>query len=107
MQQVAVHFYQHKRLDCIVEAGMANAIAAVLDRSGVSGFSVLPILQGKGKINAWNSDGQVSDSANMLVFMCIVDGAKANDTIKSLMAAMQGRSGLLTVSDVLVCRSSD
>lgn len=89
-----------KRLDIIVEAPMKETITSKLDRARVSGYSVLPIIQGRGIGGSWESQGQISDTANMILVLCIVDASEADEMVDIVFDAMRDRIGFLTISDV-------
>jgi hypothetical protein len=48
-------------------------ISRQLDNLNVSGYSVMPIVEGRGMSNEWTSEGQVSNATNMVLLLCIVD----------------------------------
>ena len=90
---------RRKRIDVIVESLFLRTLTESLDRAGVSGYSVLPVLEGKGALNAWNSDGQVSNAASMVAVLCIVDPARTDHVMDVVFTAIKDRAGFLTVSD--------
>ena len=93
-----------KRIDIIVESPMMRTITRLLDAANVPGYSVLPILEGRGMANSWSSEGQVSNAANMVALLCIVDAAQADGVIESVLATIRDRIGFVTISDVYVVR---
>jgi nitrogen regulatory protein PII len=98
------NYHLKKRIDVIVEAPLMRMIANRLDRANVSGYSVTPVLEGRGMVNAWSSEGQVGNSANMIALLCVVDAAVVDGTVDSILNAIGDRVGFLTVSDVFVVR---
>ena len=97
-------YHLKKRIDIVVEAPMMRTLTNTLDQARVTGYSVLPILEGRGMLNAWSSDGQISDAANMLALLCIVDAAHADEVVDAVFAAIRDRIGFVTMSDVFVLR---
>lgn len=97
-------YHLKKRIDIIVESPLVRAITRQLDSANVSGYSVMPIIKGRGMVNAWTSEGQVSNAANMVALFCIVDPSRADTVIDAVLDAVQDRIGFLTVSDVFVIR---
>jgi len=97
-------YHPKKRIDIIVESLLLRTLSATLDRASVRGYSVLPILEGRGMLNAWNSEGQVSNAANMVALLCIVDSSQADQVIDAVFAAIHDRIGFVTISDVSVIR---
>jgi nitrogen regulatory protein PII len=97
-------YHAKKRIDIVVEAPLLRTIVSTLDRAGVPGYSVLPIVEGRGAQNAWHSQGQVGDATNMMAVLCIVDAAQADEVMDAVFAALQDRIGFITMSDVVVFR---
>ena len=97
-------YHLKKRIDIIVEAPLIRTITLQLDAARVPGYSVLPILEGRGMANAWTSEGQVSNTANMVALLCIVDASQADAVIDAVLAAIRDRIGFVTMSDVFVVR---
>jgi nitrogen regulatory protein PII len=97
-------YYLKKRIDIIVEAPLLRALTSTLDQARVPGYSVLPILEGRGMLNTWNSQGQVSDAVNMVALLCIVDPAHADEVVDAVFSAIRDRIGFVTMSDVFVLR---
>ena len=97
-------YHLKKRVDIIVEAPLLRTIVSTLDRAGVPGYSVLPIVEGRGSQYAWNSQGQIADSTNMMAVLSIVDPAQADEVMDAVFAAIRDRIGFVTLSDVFVLR---
>jgi nitrogen regulatory protein PII len=97
-------YHLKKRIDIIVEAPMIRTLTNTLDQARVPGYSVLPILEGRGMLNTWSSEGQISDAANMVALLCIVDAAHADEVVDAVFAAIRDRIGFVTMSDVFVLR---
>jgi nitrogen regulatory protein PII len=97
-------YHLKKRIDIIVEAPLMRTLTNTLDRASVTGYSVLPVVEGRGMQNAWSSQGQIGDATNMVAVLCIVDPGHADEVIDSIFAAIQHRIGFVTLSDVFVLR---
>ena len=97
-------YHLKKRIDIVVEVPLTRTIADQLVAAGVSGYSVLPILEGRGTINAWTAEGQVSNTANMVAILCIVDPSQVDAVIDVVLGIIRNRIGFVTIADVLVVR---
>ena len=97
-------YHLKKRIDIVVEVPLIRTLTNTLDRARVPGYSVLPILEGRGMLNAWSSEGQISDAANMVALLCIVDAAHADEVVDAVFVAIRDRIGFVTMSDVFVLR---
>lgn len=99
-----IKYHLKKRVDIIVEAPMMRAVIDKINRAGVPGYSVLPIIEGRGMDNSWNSQGQISDTTNMIAILCVVDEAQADDVVETVLSTIRDRIGFVTISDVYVVR---
>lgn len=97
-------YHPKKRIDIIVESVLLRTLTDTLDLTNVRGYSVLPILEGRGLLNAWSSEGQVSNAASMVALLCIVDSSQADQVADAVFAAIHDRIGFVTISDVSVIR---
>jgi len=95
-------YHLKKRLDIV--APLTRTIANLLDAANVPGYSMLPLLEGRGMINAWTSEGQVSNTGNMVAIFCVVDPSGADAVIETVLGIIRDRIGFVTIADVLVVR---
>ncbi len=93
-----------KRIEVVVEALLMRRIVERLDRANVSGYSVLPIIAGRGVDHEWTADGQVSNAAQMVAVVCIADASKVDEILEAVFAVISRQIGFVTVSDVFVIR---
>jgi PII-like signaling protein len=96
--------YTKKRIDIMVEAPLMQRVLNLLDEQGVSGYTVLPVLAGRGKDGAWHRDGVVGRAGALVMIFCIVDDARVDDILQPLFALVARQIGIVTVSDVQVIR---
>ena len=93
-----------KRIEIIIEAPLRRRLIEQLERSSVTGYSVLPVLAGRGLDGEWSCDGQVGDAASMLAIVCITDLAKADEVLENVFSVVSRQIGVVSVSDVAVIR---
>ena len=93
-----------KRIDIIIEMPLLRRITERFDKAGVSGYSVLPVIAGRGQTGAWSAGGQVSDVGQMAAIICIVDAGKADAVLDEVFAVVKKQIGFVTLSDVAVVR---
>ncbi|MFZ4748813.1 MAG: DUF190 domain-containing protein [Sphingomonas sp.] len=93
-----------KRIDLIVETPLKQRIIDCLDRANVSGYSVMPIVAGRGQDNSWTAEGQIGNSTQMVSIVCIADASKVDDLLGSLLDLISHQIGFVTISDVFVVR---
>lgn len=99
-----MQMHPKKRLEIFIEAPLMRRIAERLDRAGVTGYSILPVIAGAGRGGAWSTDGQVSDATRQLAIVCILDAARLPDVLESVYEVVSHQIGLVAVSDVEVVR---
>jgi PII-like signaling protein len=96
--------YQKKRIDIMVEAPLMKRVLDLLDQHGVGGYTVLPVLAGRGKDGAWHRDGVVGRAGALVMIFCILDEARVDEVLTPLFALVSRQIGIVTVSDVAVIR---
>ena len=94
-----------KRVEIIIEALLVKRILERLDQTDISGYSVMPVIAGRGREGSWSSDGQVSDAGQMMAIICIADEAKLEQVLDKIFSVVTRQIGLVTVTDVEVMRS--
>ena len=93
-----------KRIDLIIEMPLLRRVTERFDKAGVSGYSVLPVIAGRGQSGEWSASGQVSEVGQMAAIVCIVDAGKVGAVLDEVFAVIRKQIGLVTVSDVSVVR---
>ncbi|WP_315733763.1 MULTISPECIES: DUF190 domain-containing protein [unclassified Bradyrhizobium] len=96
--------FAKKRIDLIIEMPLLRRVTERFDQAGVTGYSVLPVIAGRGQSGPWSAGGQVSEVGQMAAIMCIVDGGRVDAVLDAVFAVVQHQIGLVTVSDVEVVR---
>lgn len=93
-----------KRIDLIIEMPLLRRVTECLDTAGVSGYSVLPVIAGRGQSGAWSASGQISEVGQMAAVICIVDAGRVDAVLEAVFAVVRRQIGFVTVSDVAVVR---
>jgi nitrogen regulatory protein PII len=92
------------RIEITIEAPILSRVTQTLDAFPISGYSVLPVISGRGHDGSWSIAGQISDAGRMLMIICIVDPSKAEAILQAIFPIVQGQIGIVTTSDVRVIR---
>lgn len=100
---VATHL--KKRLEIIVEAPALHRLTDRLDRAGVSGYTIVPALAGKGRTGGWSSEGVAGDAGRLVMVISIVDPTKVDAVLEGVYAVLARQIGIVTVCDVQVIRA--
>jgi PII-like signaling protein len=96
--------YPKKRIDIVVEAPVAKRLLETLDDLGVSGYTVVPALAGRGRDGSWQRDGLVGDAGRMVLVFCILDAGREDIVLDRIFRLVTRQIGIVTVSDVSVVR---
>ena len=96
--------YPKKRIEIIIETPLSRRMTEQLDRAGVTGFSIIPLIGGKGMSGSWSSDGQIERASGMAAIICITDTALADDVLKQIFKIINHQMGVVSMSDVVVLR---
>ena len=96
--------YPKKRIDIMIEAPLMKRVIDLLDGTGVGGYTVLPVLAGRGQDGAWHRDGVVGRAGALVMIFCILDEENVDAVLKPLFDLVSRQIGIVTVSDVQVVR---
>ncbi len=96
--------FAKKRIDLIIEMPLLRRVTERFDQAGVTGYSVLPVIAGRGRSGAWSAGGQVSEVGQMAAITCIVDSGRVDMVLDAVFTVVQHQIGLVSVCDVEVIR---
>ncbi|PIT04624.1 nitrogen regulatory protein P-II [Bradyrhizobium nitroreducens] len=96
--------FAKKRIEILIERALLKRLTEKLERTGVSGYSVAPVVGGRGRAGRWEADGQVGAAAGMFVVWCIVDPVRLDELLQAVFAVVAQQVGLVSVGDVEVVR---
>ena len=92
-----------KRIEVLIDAPLVPLLAEAAEASGVTGYTVLPTLGGKGRSGIWRED-QLTGAANKVMFVTIATEAKANALVDALTPLLDQYGIVLAIGDVQVVR---
>jgi PII-like signaling protein len=96
--------FPKKRIDIMVEGPILPRVLALLDQQGVTGYTVLPVLAGRGKDGPWHRDGVIGRAGSVVNVFCILDESRVDPVLEPLFKLITRQIGIVTVSDVQVIR---
>lgn len=94
-----------KRVEIIIEAPLERRLAEVLAESGVTGFTILPVLGGSGRSGAWSRDGQISSAGGMVAFVCLIRPERLDGLLEAVFDVVDRHIGVVSVTDSRVLRA--
>jgi nitrogen regulatory protein PII len=100
-----VQTHLKKRIEIIVEAPALHRLTDRLNQAGVTGYTIVPVLAGRGLEGTWSAEGLAGDAGRLVMVISIVDAAKADDVLDRVYTLLARQIGIVTVSDVQVIRA--
>lgn len=96
--------HKAKRVEIIIEAPMERRLTEALTRSGVSGFTILPVLGGSGRSGMWSRDGQVG-RAGMVAVICLIRPERLDALLDAAFAVVERHIGVVSITEAEVLRA--
>ncbi|MEM6461212.1 MAG: DUF190 domain-containing protein [Pseudomonadota bacterium] len=96
--------HSKKRIEIMIESPLLGRITETLDAHGVTGYTVLPALAGRGEDGAWHRDGVIGRAGSLVMVISIIDADRVQSVLEPLFKLVKGQIGIVTVSDVEVIR---
>lgn len=97
--------FRKKKLEIIIEQPYLHELTDWLDRQKISGYTVLPLLAGKGKDGSWSREGLVSEAGSSVMVFCILDESTAAKILAEIYPQLEYRIAIVTISSVDVIRN--
>jgi nitrogen regulatory protein PII len=92
-----------KRIEIVTEALRAKQVTELLEKSGATGWTMLPVLSGKGH-HGLRQGGDPSGISDTVMIVVIASAAHADAILARADAILGGRTAVMAVSDVSVIR---
>jgi nitrogen regulatory protein PII len=97
--------YSKKRIAIVIEQPALARVLDRLDRLAVTGYTVYPVIAGRGREGSWRADGMVGDAGRMVSVVCICDPAKVEAIVGPIFEIVSRQVGIVTIQDCEVLRS--
>jgi nitrogen regulatory protein PII len=94
-----------KRIEIIVEAPVLTRLTDLLDRVDAMGYTVVPVLAGRGRGGAWSEEGLATDAGRMVMVIVVTGEERLESILAPVFALVRRQIGIVTVSDVMVLRT--
>jgi len=99
-----MQMHDAKRVEITIEAPMESRLTAALEKAGVSGFTVLPVLGGSGRSGRWSREGQVG-RGGMVQVVCLIRPDRLDALLEAAFAVVERHIGVIGVTDAQVLRA--
>jgi nitrogen regulatory protein PII len=97
--------YLKKRIAIVIEQPALNRVLDKLDQLAVTGYTVYPVIAGRGREGSWRADGMVSDAERMVSVVCVCDPSKVESIVDPIYKIVLRQIGIITISDCEVIRT--
>ena len=94
-----------KRVVITIEAIMQKRLTDTLEKAGVTGYSILPVLGGSGRSGSWSREGQISRASGMVQVVCIIREERLDALLEAAFEVVDKHIGVVTITDVEVLRA--
>ena len=94
-----------KRVEIVIEAPMETRLTDALEKTGVTGFTILPVLGGSGRSGRWSREGQVSRIGGMVAVICIIRPERLDELLEAAFHVVEHHIGVVNVTDCSVLRA--
>ncbi len=99
-----MEMHSKKRIEILLEAPAQKRLTDLLDRLDVTGYTVLPVIGGRGHHGVWSRDGLPSAAGAMVSVAIIVAEEKLAEVLEPVFELVRRHIGIVTISDVMVIR---
>ena len=99
-----MEMHSKKRIEILLEAPAQKRLTDLLDRLDVTGYTVLPVIGGRGHHGVWSRDGLPSAAGAMVLVAIIVAEEKLDEVLEPVFELVRRHIGIVTISDVMVIR---
>lgn len=90
--------HEASRVEIVIEAPLLRRLTDALERAGVRGYTVLPILGGYGRSGRWSREGQVGAAGGMAMVVAIVAPDRADGLVEAAYEVVARHIGVVTVT---------
>lgn len=94
---------QRKRIEIIVDTLLADWLADEADAVGITHFTIVPTLRGKGTHGRWRDDG-VSGAGGKCLFLAVTSGERTIALIDRIGPMLSDYRIVMDIADVQVLR---
>jgi nitrogen regulatory protein PII len=96
--------HRAKRIEIIIETPALRTLLRTLEKTGVKGYSILPVMGGYGRSGSWSREGQVGIASSMVTVVCLITPERADSVLDAVFEVVERQIGIVTLSDAEVVR---
>ncbi len=87
--------------EIVIEASLPRRLTEALEKTGVKGYTILPVLGGSGR---WSREGQVGRSG-MVAVICLIRPERLDLLLEAAFTVVKRHIGVVSVTDCEVLRA--
>ncbi|TNC49039.1 transcriptional regulator [Rubellimicrobium rubrum] len=96
--------HRAKRVEIVIEAPLERRLTEALEKAGVTGYTILPVLGGGGRSGHWSREGQVGRSG-MVAVICLIRPERLEPLLEAAFAVVERHIGVVSITDCEVLRA--
>ncbi len=96
--------HQRKRIEIVVERVRAEEVTTLLDRLGATGWTILPVLAGRGRQGV-RQGGDLSGVLDNVVVVCIASEAVTAKVVEAREELLGARPAIVSITECTVLRA--
>jgi len=96
--------HARKRIEIVVEAVRAEQVTDLLDACGASGWTILPVVSGRGR-TGMRRGGDLAGVFDNVLVLCIASAGVAEKVLAAREDLLGARPAIVSVSDCAVLRA--
>ena len=96
--------HKAKRVEIVIEAPLERRLTEAIEKAGVTGYTILPVLGGSGRSGHWSREGQVGRSG-MVAVICLIRPERLDGLLDAAFAVVERHIGVVSVADCEVLRA--
>ncbi len=90
--------FEASRVEIVIEAPLLRRLTTALEKAGVKGYTVLPVLGGYGRSGLWTREGQVGAAGGMAMVVAIVASDRADALVEAAYGVVARHIGVVSVT---------
>lgn len=90
--------FDASRVEIVIEAPLLTRLTNALEKAGVRGYTVLPVLGGYGRSGRWTREGQVGAAGGMAMVVAIVAPERADGLVAAAYEVVARHIGVVSVT---------
>ena len=97
--------HRAKRVEITIENVMQARLTEAIEKSGVTGYTILPVLGGSGRSGEWSRSGQVSRAEGMVQVICIIRPDRLEGLLEAAFSVVERHIGVVCITECEVLRA--